>query len=233
MFQTLCAFVLYRRFPQMQSIIMMLKSPQRQGTRERILDVAEELFANGSFASVSVRTVTTKADVNLSAVNYYFGSKQGLFQAVYVRRATLMNHERLRLLHDAGDGAKAENRDVSLREIISVMLTPPIFWLCDKEKGFSVYIRFLARAYLEEASDMDNVLRQEVDIFDRFIPYFQKVKPDLTEEDIYWKIHFTMGVMHHTINHLHRISLLSHKSCKTHSREQVRDRLVDFCCDGF
>jgi len=212
-----------------------MKSNKSTGlnAKERILDVSEELFANGSFASVSVRSVTGQAGVNLSAVNYYFGSKQGLFQAVYIRRATLMNHERLHLLHEADEKAQAEGRNILLRELISAMLTPPIFWLCDEKKGFSVYIRFLARAYLEEASDMDNVLRQEVDVFDRFVPHFQKINPGQSEEDIYWRIHFMMGVMHHTINHLHRISLLSHKACKIDSREKTRDRLVDFCCDGF
>ncbi|PCI32175.1 MAG: hypothetical protein COB54_07885 [Alphaproteobacteria bacterium] len=212
---------------------MKPKKNTGQNARDRILDVSEELFANGSFASVSVRAVTSKAAVNLSAVNYYFGSKQGLFQAVYVRRATLMNHERLRLLHEADEAAQAQGRDVTLRDLISAMLTPPIYWLCDEDKGFSVYIRFLARSYLEEASDMDNVLRQEVDVFARFVPYFQNIKPELSEEDVYWRIHFIMGVMHHTINHLHRISLLSHKACKKEPWETTRDRLVAFCCEGF
>ncbi|MCK5424552.1 MAG: TetR/AcrR family transcriptional regulator [Emcibacter sp.] len=212
---------------------MKTKKSKGPDAKERILDVSEELFANGSFASVSVRSVTSKAEVNLSAVNYYFGSKQGLFHAVYVRRATLMNHERLHLLHEADEKAQAEGRDILLSELISAMLTPPIFWLCDEEKGFSVYIRFLARAYLEESSDMDKVLRQEVDVFDRFVPYFQKIRPELTKEDIYWRIHFMMGVMHHTINHFHRISLLSHKACEKGSSEDTRDRLVNFCCEGF
>ncbi len=211
----------------------MPKKLIKQNARERILDVSEKLFANGSFASVSVRSVTATAGVNLSAVNYYFGSKQGLFQAVYIRRATQMNHERLHMLHETEQKARDEGREVTLRELISALLTQPIFWLCDVRPGFSVYIRFLARAYLEEASDMDHVLRQEVDVFDRFVPFFQQVKPDLSVEDIYWRIHFTMGVMHHTISHLHRISLLSHKACKIDTAAQTRDRLVEFCCDGF
>lgn len=215
---------------------MNIQSKTNSGKRDvrgSLLDVAERLFANGSFDSVSVRAVTGQAQVNLSAVNYYFGSKKGLFQAVYIRRATLMNHERLHLLYRAVENAEAGGRDVSMKELISAMLTPPIFWLYDEEKGFSGYIRFLARAYMEEASDMDNVMRQEVDVFDRFVPYFRRIKPALSEEEIYWRIHFVMGVMHHTINHLHRISLLSHKACKTGTREQARDRLVNFCCTGF
>lgn len=212
---------------------MKMSKPPKQDARERILDVSEKLFANGSYASVSVRTVTAEAGVNLSAVNYYFGSKQGLFQAVFVRRATQMNHERLKLLYEADERAKREKRDLTLQEIFSAMLTPPIFWLYDEEQGLSGYIRFLARAYLEEASDMVNVMQEEVDVFDKFVPYLHKIKPSLTEEDIYWRIHFMMGAMHHTINHLDRISLLSHKACQTGTREITRDRLVDFCCNGF
>ncbi len=212
---------------------MKYKKSAGQNAKERILDVSEKLFAEGSFASVSVRTVTSAANVNLSAVNYYFGSKKGLFQAVYVRRATLMNHERLGLLQEAVGKARQEGRAVSVRELVNAMLTPPIFWLYEKEKGLSGYIRFLARAYLEAASDMENVLSQEVDVFDKFVPYFQEVNPSLTVEDIYWRIHFIMGVMHHTINHLDRIGLLSHTACSVETREQTRDRMVAFCCEGF
>jgi len=212
---------------------MKYKQTAGQHTKERILDVAEILFAEGSFASVSVRAVTSAAGVNLSAVNYYFGSKKELFQAVYVRRATLMNQERLCLLYDAVETAQEEGRLVSVGELVNAMLTPPVFWLYDEEKGLSDYIRFLARAYLEAASDMEHVLSQEVDVFDKFVPYFQKLNESLTGEDIYWRIHFVMGVMHHTINHLDRIGLLSHTACKVETREQTRDRMVRFCCEGF
>lgn len=201
--------------------------------KERILDVAEELFAMGSFASVSVRTVTAEAEVNLSAVNYYFGSKQGLFHAVFLRRATQMNHERLQLLYNAAELAKAEGRPVSLHEVLSAMVTTPIFWLYDEERGLSGYIRFLARAYLEKASEMDNIFKEEVEVFDRFVPFFKELDPTLSEEEIYWRIHFTMGSMHHIINHVDRINLLSHDVCQTGTREQNRDRLVEFCCKGF
>jgi len=209
------------------------KKSMGKDAKDRILDVSEELFAKGSYASVSVRTVTAEADVNLSAVNYYFGSKQGLFQAVFVRRATQMNHERLGLLYEASEKARTEGREVSLKEVLSAMMTTPIFWLYDEEQGLSGYIRFLARAYLEEASGMDNVFREEVEVFDKFVPYFKKLNPTLTEEDIYWRIHFTMGSMHHIINHMDRISLLSHNACHIGTREQTRDRLVEFCCNGF
>ena len=54
-------------------------------TVERILDVAEILFAEKGFAETSLRLITSKAQVNLAAVNYHFGSKKSLIQAVFAR----------------------------------------------------------------------------------------------------------------------------------------------------
>ena len=51
-------------------------------TVERILDAAEILFAEKGFSETSLRLITSKAQVNLAAVNYHFGSKKSLIQAV-------------------------------------------------------------------------------------------------------------------------------------------------------
>ena len=212
---------------------MTSKLNARSESKTRILDIAERLFSENSFASVSIRNVTSLAHVNLSAVNYYFGSKKDLFHEVYIRRATEMNHERLLLLNDFSSLAEKENRNVTVKELVYALITPPIIWLYDKEQGLSVYIKFLARAYLEKASDMSHVLKEEVDIFDIFIPYFNKSYPDLELNDLYWRIHFTMGAMHHTINHIDRIGLLSNGKCKAENWEKTRDRIVDFCSKGF
>ena len=55
-------------------------------TKSRILDAAEELFMEHGFEATSLRLITTAANVNLAAVNYHFGSKEELFQAVLTRR---------------------------------------------------------------------------------------------------------------------------------------------------
>ena len=51
-----------------------------EATRQRLLDAAERLFAQSGYASVSVRAVTGKARQNVAAVNYHFGSKDGLLE---------------------------------------------------------------------------------------------------------------------------------------------------------
>jgi AcrR family transcriptional regulator len=50
-------------------------------TRERVLNVARDLFTERGFDAVSVRDIVAKAGVNLGAVTYHFGSKQALYYA--------------------------------------------------------------------------------------------------------------------------------------------------------
>ncbi len=54
----------------------------RSSTKEKILDVAEGLFAEYGFNDTSLRTITSKAGVNLASVNYHFGDKKTLVRAV-------------------------------------------------------------------------------------------------------------------------------------------------------
>ena len=52
-------------------------------TKQRLLEAAEELFADGGFESVSVREITALAGANVAAVNYYFGDKKRLYAAIF------------------------------------------------------------------------------------------------------------------------------------------------------
>src|SRR6187397_2979390 len=67
-------------------------------TKDRILDAAEALFMEHGFEATSMRALTAAAGVNLAAVNYHFGTKEVLFQAVLVRRLDPMNQQRVELL---------------------------------------------------------------------------------------------------------------------------------------
>ena len=53
-----------------------------EDTRQRILETAFELFGSEGFDGASTRTLAERAGVNLPAIQYYFGSKEGLYRAV-------------------------------------------------------------------------------------------------------------------------------------------------------
>src|SRR3989337_4018648 len=91
--------------------------PQHE-TRTRILDVAEELFMLHGFEGTSMRLLTGKAGVNLAAVNYHFGSKDALIEALFRRRLAPMNAER---------GAALERlEDFSAENIIRAFVRPSL-----------------------------------------------------------------------------------------------------------
>src|ERR1700677_2984531 len=64
-----------------------LRNPPRavhqkgQETRERILDAALKAFGEASFPAVTTRQISTAASVSLPTLQYYFGSKEGLYRA--------------------------------------------------------------------------------------------------------------------------------------------------------
>jgi outer membrane protein len=70
--------------------------------RQRLLDAGLKLFANRGYAGTSVQDITAEAQVTKPTLYYYFGNKEGLFQA-------LVDHamdERLRLMREAAPPEK-------------------------------------------------------------------------------------------------------------------------------
>src|SRR5437867_9871166 len=48
-------------------------------TKEHLLEVAGQVFAEKGYEEASVRDICTKAGVNVAAVNYHFGGKEKLY----------------------------------------------------------------------------------------------------------------------------------------------------------
>lgn len=91
-------------------------------TRSRILDVAEDLFAEQGFDRVSIRDITKRARVNLAAINYHFGGKEDLIAAVFERRVVPMNKARLAALTTVETTAK----NPRLEDILEAFIRPTV-----------------------------------------------------------------------------------------------------------
>ena len=50
-------------------------------TRQRLIEVAVEVFSELGYEAASTRTIVKRAEANLVSIPYYFGSKQGLYLA--------------------------------------------------------------------------------------------------------------------------------------------------------
>src|ERR1700754_3186126 len=72
-----------------------LKNDATPDMRERILNAAEDHFSRHGFWGVTIREVAEQAKVDTALLHYYFDTKRGLFDAVFARRAEIMNKERI------------------------------------------------------------------------------------------------------------------------------------------
>jgi AcrR family transcriptional regulator len=85
-------------------------------TRGRVLNAAARLFAEHGFATVTVRDICNKAGANVAAVNYHFGGKDGLYQAV-MRKAMETMQATTEAARAAGQGLPPDQR---IRAYVSV-----------------------------------------------------------------------------------------------------------------
>src|SRR6187401_2389167 len=112
-------------------------------TKDRILGAAEELFAQYGFAGTSLRQVTTRADVNIAAVNYHFGSKENLVNEVFRRRMDEMSAQRLAALKQA-----VREHPGELEPILAAFVSPALAMAQDRQGG--AFARMVARAFAEK-----------------------------------------------------------------------------------
>jgi AcrR family transcriptional regulator len=122
------------------------------GTRERLLEVAERLFAERGVHGVSLREIgATAGQRNTGAVRYHFGSKEALVDAVFRHRMEPINARRSALLAELD----AAGRGTELRDLAEAVLHPLSGMLGDRGHP-SWYLRFCVHAaYVEGASPTD------------------------------------------------------------------------------
>ena len=88
-------------------------------TRNRIIKAAAPIFAEHGYEGASIRRIVAKADVNQAAINYHFGSKEGLYRAVLQMALEALQRADGPASSDAGAG-----RDDALRDFVRRQLQP-------------------------------------------------------------------------------------------------------------
>jgi AcrR family transcriptional regulator len=201
------------------------------GTKARILDAAERLFSEHGFAGTSVRAITAEAGVNLAAVHYHFGSKEAVIRAVFARRLEPLNEERLELL-DAAE-AKAGGRPVPLKTILEIFIGPVLRLRRDPAKGGTRLMRLMGRTFTESGDLILSIFREQFGpVAKRFTAALHKTLPELPSEELFWRMHFMIGAMAHTMADTFRLKMLSRGACDASDTEAVLARLVAFVAAG-
>jgi AcrR family transcriptional regulator len=201
-------------------------------TKERILDAAETLFMEHGFEATSLRAITTAADVNLAAVNYHFGSKEELFQAVLTRRLDPMNQERLALLTRLE--ATAAPHPLSCEKILLALFVPALRLARDPARGGKNFLRLLGRAYADPAPFIRQFLSEQYAVMiARFKAAFVRALPHLPKKELSWRLHFIMGALSYTLAGTDVLKLIAELNPReTDNDEILLRRLAPFLLAG-
>ena len=199
-------------------------------TKAAVFCAAERLFALHGFQNVSVRDITADAGVNLASVNYHFGSKDALLFEIFRRRTAELNRERARMLHEA---AARNGGKPPVRDILEAYFAPPLRWASpDNDRRISV--QFIIRARSEGTADMREVLKNDVSHLARFADALLAARPGLPKEDVYWRLHFVLGMVHNNrFAEFDRLHHLSGGITREGDVEALLRRMLDFAEAGF
>jgi AcrR family transcriptional regulator len=195
-------------------------------TKTRILDAAEHLIAEHGL-EVSLRTITSRAEVNLAAVNYHFQSKDALVDAVIARRLEPVNALRLNLL-DALE-AKHPAGPLPLEGVLNAFLAPVL------RMDAADHVRILiGRIYGQHDEFLRRVYRKHLaGIVDRFGAAIARAAPDMPYEDRMWCMHFTVGCMVHVMAWSRLIGVMTDGAVTPSDTEALTARMVAFTAAGF
>jgi AcrR family transcriptional regulator len=201
-------------------------------TKSRILDAAEALFMEHGFEGTSLRVITTVAEVNLAAVNYHFGSKEELFQAVLTRRLDPMNQARLDLL-DRYENEAAPS-PLPCERILAALFIPALTLARDPARGGANFLRLLGRAYADPAPFIRQFLSvQYAPMIARFKDAFARALPHLPRKELSWRLHFIMGALSYTLAGTDALKMIAELNpVETDNDEILLRRLAPFLLAG-
>lgn len=128
------------------------KTKKSESTRMLLIEAAERLIAEKGLADVSTREILQEAGQrNQSALQYHFGSKNGLIAATINERTSQIDIHRQELIA-AIDGKP------TLRQIVEVMVLPLIELIRNDAAGKN-YLIFLSQAITRPHWDLRKVIK--------------------------------------------------------------------------
>ncbi len=212
------------------ALLKAVKAPHE--TRTRILDAAEELFMQHGFEGTSMRLLTGRAGVNLAAVNYHFGSKDALIEAVFRRRLDPMNAGRLAALERLEK--EAAGRALAPEAIIRAFIGESLRMIEDTRGGGRNFIRLLGRTYTEPAKPIRVLIGQlYAPVMERYKAALERALPQMPRDELVWRMHFMFGTLSYTLAATDTVQLIA--GVKPEDRYDARlleERLSAFLAAG-
>jgi AcrR family transcriptional regulator len=194
---------------------------------ERVLEATEALCAEFGLESVSIRDIAKRADVSLSVIYHHYGSKIELLKALIYRRMDELFSIRKELFEEL-----ATLPEPPLEKVLYAMIAPlPL--LRSKGPAGEITAQFLARVLMSTLPDIKSEVDGGAGRLGLLVDVVKRAAPHLSREDVFWKIHFTIGIAHMTMWDYERLEIMSGGTCNGRSTDESISRAVAFAKAAF
>ena len=184
------------------------------------------------FEATSMRVLTSSARVNLAAVNYHFGSKDALIEAVFRRKLDPMNAARIEALErlEAASAPQVPTPEAIIRAFIG----PSLKMIEDAKGGGRNFIRLLGRTYTEPTKPIRMLIgKLYAETMERYKLALARALPRMPREELVWRMHFMFGTLSYTLAATDTVQLIA--GCKPEDRYDaalLEERLTAFLHAG-
>ncbi|MBO9496036.1 TetR family transcriptional regulator [Thalassotalea sp. G20_0] len=202
----------------------------QSATVDRILDAAEKLFAEHGFAETSLRSITSQAGVNLAAVNYHFGSKKSLIQAVFSRFLDPFVSN----LSGALVRYQDNNDVIDLEEILHLLVDQIMAVKPRSPEDLSVCMRMIGLAYTQGQGHLKKYLRDVYgEVFQAYLELLVKACPELPLNDLFWRVYFILGSAVFTLSGADALRAIAESDYGVRTElEDIMRKMVPFMAAG-
>jgi AcrR family transcriptional regulator len=121
-------------------------------TRERLLDIAEQLFAERGVDSVSIRSINAAAQLSPGILHYHFGNKDTLLEAIVARRMNEIMACRQTMISNLDNKAIPTTHDVAV-----ILVTPLASFVSNNKQSGLWYLQLIARLHSDKSQTLHTV----------------------------------------------------------------------------
>lgn len=200
-------------------------------TRKRIVLAASKLFAQKGFRAMTLRDVTKEAKVNLAAVNYHFGSKSKLMEAIIETHFTPINLTRSQRLHHLN--AQYGSHPIPLEAILTALIEP-LFLQVARETKQSLLTQIIGRAFTEPSDFVRQIHKNFFnEICTQFMTELKRTCPHLPETELHYRFFFAVSTMLGSLVEQTRLETLSKQNISDKNSCALCQGLIQFVVAGF
>jgi AcrR family transcriptional regulator len=165
-------------------------------TQRRLLEAAEELFAQKGLDRTSIRDITTKAERNLASINYFFGNMQELYEELFRRRLREMRDTRFAGIKAAMAARSKPTLEKLIRSFAIAFLEP-----FKDPKRSRRFMQLFARELVEQRLPKNMILEEmATPVMTAFEGAILTLCPNIDKRDVQKSIHSIIGQLIHVLH---------------------------------